>query len=205
VRPLLLVSLAALALAAPAFGAKPAKKPASGHATTVCRNRIINQWEGTGKIKTTYPIACYRAALAFVNGKADLSTYSSLGDDIKLALQSALQRQKGDRKVPLDVGTHYNTKNQPGTTVAGGGSNGGGGTPTTTGGGAAAGGGGTTTTGPVITKPPAQGHPTGQALGPVDDSGSGTPLPLIVLGALALALIAAGAIGSGIRWHRRRP
>jgi hypothetical protein len=192
VRPLLLVSLAALALAAPAFGAKPAKKPASGHATTVCRNRIINQWEGTGKIKTTYPIACYRAALAFVHGKADLSTYSSLGDDIKLALQSALERQKGDKKVPLDVGTHYNTKNQGGTTVSGSG-------------GGTNGGGTTTTGGPVITKPPAQGHPTGQALPPVDNSGSGTPLPLIVLGAVALALIAAGAIGSGIRWHRRRP
>src|SRR6185312_16231283 len=104
VRRYLLLGLAMLALVVP-VGATAAKKPS----TTVCRNKIINQWEGTGKIATTYPVACYKAALKYVKGKADIATYSSLSDDIRLALQAALEREKGEKNVPLDVGKHYNT------------------------------------------------------------------------------------------------
>lgn len=179
-RRYLILALAALALVVPA-GAAAAKKPS----TTVCRNKIINQWEGTGKIKTTYPIACYKAALKYVHGKADISTYSSLSDDIKLALQAALERKKGDKQVPLDVGKHYNGKNT--------GSKGGGKTTSTTGGGV------------TISKPPQGGAGgTPQAGSPTSDSGSGTPLPILVLGGVAIALIAAGAIGTGVRYQRRR-
>lgn len=183
VRRYLLSGLAVLALVVPA-GATAAKKPS----TTVCRNKIINQWEGTGKIKTTYPIACYKAALKYVHGKADISTYSSLSDDIKLALQAALERKKGDKQVPLDVGKHYNGKNTTGSK--------GGGTTTKT----------TTTTGGVtISKPPRGGAGgTPQSASPTSDSGSGTPLPILVLGGVAIALIAAGAIGTGVRYQRRR-
>ncbi len=181
-RRYLILALAAVALVVPA-GAAAAKKPS----TTVCRNKIINQWEGTGKIKTTYPIACYRAALKYVQGKADISTYSSLGDDIKLALQAALERKKGVSNVPLDVGKHYNANNASG-------SKGGGSTSSTT------------TTGSVtISKPPRGGAGgTPSSAGPTSDSGSGTPLPILVLGGVAIALIAAGAIGTGVRYQRRR-
>lgn len=183
VRRLPLVGLAALALAAPAAAASPK----SGHATVACRNRIINQWEGTGKIKTTYPVACYRSALTFVNGKADLSTYSSLGDDIKLALQAALQREHGDKRVPLDVGKHYNTSNdsrrKPGKKGGKGAKS--------------------YTDPPPGSKQPPKGHRTGAPL-PAADSSPGTPLPILVLGGVAIALIAAGAIGAGVRWQRRR-
>ncbi|HVV58884.1 MAG TPA: hypothetical protein VHC45_11025, partial [Gaiellaceae bacterium] len=169
----LLFCLAVLALAVPA-GADAAKKPS----TTACRNKIINQWEGTGKIKTTYPIACYKAALKYVHGKADISTYSSLSDDIELALQAALERKKGDTSVPLDVGKHYNSKNGP------------------------EGGDTTSTDGSVtISKPPRGGAGgTPQAGSPTDGSDSGTPLPILVLGGVAIALIAAGAIGTGVRY-----
>lgn len=181
-RRYLLLALAVSALVVPA-GAMAAKKPS----TTVCRNKIINQWEGTGKIKTTYPVACYRAALKYVQGKADISTYSSLGDDIKLALQAALERQKGDTTAPLDVGTHYNSKNTKGSTSTG----------TTT---------PTTTRGSVtISKPPRGGAGgTPSSAGATSDSSSGTPLPILVLGGVAIALIAAGAIGTGVRYQRRR-
>jgi hypothetical protein len=180
VRRSLLFCLAVLALAVPA-GADAAKKPS----TTACRNKIINQWEGTGKIKTTYPIACYKAALKYVHGKADISTYSSLSDDIELALQAALERKKGDTSVPLDVGKHYNSKNTNGSK--------GGETTSTTGGSV------------TISKPPRGGAGgTPQAGSPTDDSDSGTPLPILVLGGVAIALIAAGAIGTGVRYQRRR-
>jgi hypothetical protein len=181
VRRYLLFGLTVLALVVPA-GATAAKKPS----TTVCRNKIINQWEGTGKIKTTYPVACYKAALKYVHGKADISTYSSLSDDIKLALQAALERKKGDKQIPLDVGKHYNGKNTTGSKGTGGK--------------------GTTTTGGVtISKPPRGGAGgTPQSASSTSDSGSGTPLPILVLGGVAIALIAAGAIGTGVRYQRRR-
>jgi hypothetical protein len=169
-----------LALAVPA-GAAAAKKPS----TTVCRNKIINQWEGTGKISTTYPVACYKAALKYVKGKADIATYSSLSDDIRLALQAALERTKGEKNVPLDVGKHYNTSNTTGSGSKGGGTS-------------------HTTTSAVVTKPPASGGGTPSSASPTSDSGSGTPLPILVLGGVAIALIAAGAIGTGVRYQRRR-
>jgi hypothetical protein len=183
VRRYLIFALAALALVVPA-GAAAAKKPS----TTACRNKIINQWEGTGKIKTTYPVACYKAALKYVDSKADISTYSSLGDDIRLAMQAALERKKGEKNVPLDVGKHYNTSNTGGAAKGGKGSN-------------------STTTSPVtISKPPrgGAGGGTPSSASPTSDSGGGTPLPILVLGGVAIALIAAGAIGTGVRYQRRR-
>jgi hypothetical protein len=47
--------------------------PGAARAGTPCRDRLINDWLHDGKVKTTYPIACYRDALHYVNGKADLS------------------------------------------------------------------------------------------------------------------------------------
>ena len=38
----------------------------------------------------------------------------------------------------------------------------------------------------------------------VADSSSGAPLPVLVLGALALALVAAGAVGAGVKHARSR-
>jgi len=189
VRRSVLLALAALALVVPA-GAASAKAPS----TAVCRNKIINEWEGTGKIKTTYPASCYHAALKYVNARADLSTYSSLADDIRLALQAALERKKGDSNVPTLVGKHYNSQNSStgsSTTTSGPGT----GTTTHR---------KTTTTSPRITKPPAQGPDGGQAVSSTSDSSSGTPLPILVLGGIAIALIAAGAIGTGVRYYRRR-
>lgn len=178
-----LFGLAMFALVVPA-GASAAKKPS----TTVCRNKIINQWEGTGKIKTTYPVACYKAALKYVQSKADISTYSSLGDDIRLALQAALERKKGDTNVPLDVGKHYNAKN-----TGSSGSSGKSGSSKST-----------TTTSGIVGRHP-KGPTPNQAVGaPTDSGGSGTPLPILVLGGVAIALIAAGAIGTGVRYQRRR-
>jgi hypothetical protein len=193
VKRFLLAACAALVLAAPAVAAPKTTttttNDAGAPATVACRNKIINEWEGTGKIKTTYPLACYHLALTYVSSHADLTEYSSLGDDIKLALQAALQRSHG-KKVPAKVGKHY-----------GGGSGGAtGGSTTTTGGGGTggSGNGGTDTTGT-----PTLNGSTPVAT-PVADSGSSTPLPLLILGGVALALIAAGAIGTGVRYTRRR-
>jgi len=72
-----LVLSAALVTASPAL----AKKRPS------CGLRIINDWED-GRIDGTYPVACYREALRIV--PADLREYSSFTSDVERALQAAV-------------------------------------------------------------------------------------------------------------------
>jgi hypothetical protein len=172
--------LAALVLAAPAAAAKKptttTAKKAGGKGSVACRNRIINQWEGTGKISTNFAPACYKLALNYVKGHSDVQEYSSLGDDIRLALQAALERQRGE-KVPARVGKHYGKPANVGFTTS-------------------------TEAGP--TKKPPKGPGGGSPSAATDtSSSSGLPLPVIILGALAIALVAAGAIGAGLRARRR--
>jgi hypothetical protein len=141
-----------------------------------CWKALLNDWYD-GRIDEAYAIHCYRDALHHL--PADVQTYSSAHDDILRALQGAVALQKKEGK---SVG--------PNTVVpapAGAGS-GGGGTTTTT-----AGGGGTTTTTPVGRQP--EGGISGLAdkLNPA--SADSLPVPLLVLGGLALLLVAAGGAG----------
>lgn len=87
-----LVALAALAVAL----------PANAHAAAPCRDRIYNEWYATGKISTTYPLACYHDALKHI--PIDAQVYSNLSGDIKAALQAAVERQKNPKGVPSAVG-----------------------------------------------------------------------------------------------------
>jgi hypothetical protein len=118
-----------------------------------------------GRIDGSYPRHCYNDALHHL--PADVSTYSSAREDIQRALQSAIAKQK---KAGNEGG--------PNTIVP----------PTGPAKGSGGGGGGTTTTGPD--------NGTGSANGPLDSgSPSSLPTPLLVLGGLALLLVAAGAAG----------
>jgi cobalamin biosynthesis Mg chelatase CobN len=179
VKRLAVLCLAALVLAGPVSAADAATP-----STTACRNKIINEWEGTGRIKTTYPVACYTAALAYVKKQADLSTYSSIAQDIRAALLARKARAAG-KTAPTFVGKpvkHTTTTSSTGTGAGPGGTGGAGGP-----GSGGSGGSGTTLSG-------------------TNDTGgsSGTPLPVIILGGVAIVLVAAGAIGTGIRHARRR-
>src|SRR5213596_1476157 len=75
--------------------------PATASAKTPCRNKVFNDWYRDGKIASTYPLSCYRDALRHI--PADARVYSSLGDDIRSALQAAISRSHG-RHVPAQVG-----------------------------------------------------------------------------------------------------
>ena len=78
-----------LSLLAATLGAVlAALAPASASSAVPCRDKIYNDWYKDGKIATTYSIACYRDALKHV--PTDALTYSSLGDDIRSAMQGAL-------------------------------------------------------------------------------------------------------------------
>jgi hypothetical protein len=141
--------------------------PAS--ASALCRNRIINQWEATGRIATTYPVSCYKQALAYARNIPDLEVYSSLPTDIRAAMAAAIARLHG-KHVAASVGKPFRHTNS--TLVSDSGKP-------------------SSRTGPSITRPTSLA--SGQTSG---SGGSSIPVPLLVLGGLALLLAAAGTIGT---------
>jgi hypothetical protein len=150
-------------------------RPLPAAAATPCWKALLNDWYD-GRIDNTYPIHCYSDALKHL--PADVQTYSSAHDDILRALQNAKSelKRKGTKITP---DTLVPPAAKPPTKPTGNG--------TTTGS-------QTTTTQPPGRKPPGGGLPS--AVDKVNHSSpSSVPLPLIVLGALALLLIAAGGIG----------
>jgi hypothetical protein len=161
------VGVAMLALAA------AVARPVTATAATPCWKALLNDWYD-GRIDNTYPLHCYSEALTHL--PADVQTYSSAHDDILRALQNAKAelRRNGTKVTP-------NTLVPP----AGKPDKSGGKTTST---------GTTTTTQAPGRKPPGGGLPS--VADKVNHSGpSSVPLPLIVLGALALLLVAAGGIG----------
>lgn len=148
--------------------------PSTAGAATPCRDRIYNDWYRDGKIATTYPIGCYRDALKHV--RSDALTYSSLADDIRAAMQGALAVKRGDTKVPTQIGNggsgpvHSDRSSK------------------------------TSSNSPHDPAP--RNEPVSSTLpistvaaGATNDGGGGVPVPLLVLGGLALLLTAAGGIG----------
>lgn len=147
--------------------------PSTAGAAAPCRDRIYNDWYQDGKIATSYPIACYRDALK--NVPTDAKEYSSLADDIRSAMQGAIAREKGQTKVPAQIGT----------------------------GGAASSPRHESSSKSNAPHDPAPGNeqvsstlPTSTvAAGATGSSSNGVPVPLLVLGGLALVLTAVGGIG----------
>jgi hypothetical protein len=149
--------------------------PATAKASSPCRDRIYNDWYADGKIATTYPVACYRDALKHVKG--DALIYSSLSDDIRAALQGALAKAKGDTKVPAEIG-NTGPAAKPHSEHRS-----------------------TSSSAPHDPAPEQQQvnttlpTPSTIAAGATTGGNSGVPVPLLVLGGLALLLTAVGGIG----------
>jgi hypothetical protein len=159
------VTIVAAALFAATVHASPAA------AATPCWKALLNDWYD-GRIDHTYPVHCYQDALHHL--PADVQTYSSAHDDIERALQSAIAQEKkaGQTAGPNSLVT-------PPTTT------------TSTGG---------TTTAITTTTTAAPGRQPDGGLGGVADqlnpsSADSLPVPLLVLGGLAILLVAAGAAG----------
>jgi hypothetical protein len=161
-------------------------------AATPCWKTLLNDWYD-GRIDHTYPIGCYHAAIAHL--PTDVQTYSSAKDDIARALQAALE---ADRKAHVTPSDETLVPAQTTTTGAGGPASGGG-----------PGGGGTPTTVPFQTTNLPGNRPRGgfsklaDKLNP--SSPSSVPVPLLVLGGLALVLVAAGGVGLVLKRRQGQP
>jgi hypothetical protein len=149
--------------------------PAS--AATPCWKLLLNDWYD-GTISNIYPIPCYHQAIKHL--PTDIKVYSSAADDINRALQQAIQRQKTTSKPVTTIEPEPTTTKQETNSSS---------TPTPTT--------GTTTTTP---KKKNKG-PIGKALRDITPGGADSfPLPLLILGLLAILLVLAGV--GGMVWRR---
>ena len=130
-----------------------------------CARAIINDWYGDAQIDKRYELHCYKDAIRAL--PVDMVTYSRAPEDILRALAYARKGQPDPGAAP----------GQPSTDTTPGSS-----APPPPGDG----------TTPIDTT----GGPDTVAEGPVDTTGpSSIPIPLLVLGGLALLLLAAGGAG----------
>jgi hypothetical protein len=177
-----LTILLAAALAATIVASAQAAPRALQQATNTCWRDVVNDWiQHQPNVLGTYPIPCYTQAVQHLNAYPDVAGYSSAPDDIHRAMLTALRNDQGDG----GAGGGGSSSNGGGGGGGGGSSPGGGG-----------GGGGASS----------------------NDSGGGflglfgahdatsIPLPLIILGSLAVLLaLVAFAAWLARRIQTRRP
>lgn len=166
-----LSALALLAVGAPGASAAPA---ATQQGTNTCWKTVVNDWlNHQPNLQGSYPIPCYTQAIQHLSDYPDIKQYSSAIDDIHRALLGAIHDQRG--------GGGPNDSGGPGPPGPGGGTNGGSG-PT----------GGTSGHNQSFI------HRLAADLGP--SNAQSIPLPLLVLGGLALLLFLTAAA----TWLARR-
>jgi len=149
-------------------------------AATPCGKKVLADWFDNGRIDRLYPLHCYEEAIDAIPD--ELRDYADAEEVIERALQAAL---RGD----LAPGGRDPTPGD-GNPGDSGGTGGKGGT------GGGTGSGGTGGTGDSGTGGSGSGGAGSEATPDVDTSGpSSVPIPLIVLGGMSVALLAAGALG----------
>lgn len=177
---MLVLSAVALSVARPAAAATP------------CWKALLNDWYD-GRIDHTYAIHCYNDALKHL--PPDVKNYSSAHDDIERALQSAIAAKTKNHETvtpntPVPPPSQGTRTTSVGLTTT---SSGGGGKLPTGASGASGPSGASGAGGDVGRK--SKGGLAGVADKLNPGSADSLPLPLIVLGALALVLVAAGGAG----------
>jgi hypothetical protein len=176
-----------------AVGAAPGVAPAATKDTRpACWKVLINDWYD-GRIDGIYPIHCYRDALKHL--PSDVDTYSSARDDIQQALQKRItESRSGNASTTTPGGGTGGGSSGGGTSGGGSSSSGGSGSGGGTSGSGSSGDGGGSQ---------AAGGPIGGAINAgKPGSADSLPVPLLVLGGVALVLMAAG--GAGFLTRRSR-
>jgi hypothetical protein len=165
-------------------------------AATPCWKTLLNDWYD-GRIDNTYALHCYTDALKHL--PPDVQTYSSAHDDIERALQSAIAKL-GKKK--LTSTTQIAPPPVTTTTTTSGGASGGKQKPHPSGPGGGSG------SGPSVTTTSTgrnQGHGLSGLANKLDPgSADSLPVPLLILGGLALILVAGGAGGLVVKRLRSR-
>jgi hypothetical protein len=171
--------------------------PAPSAATAPCWKRLINDWFD-GRIDKVYPVSCYREALKHL--PPDLEIYASARDDITRALAAVVAAQGR----PPGSASPGSASGKGGAARAGGTSRDAGqpsGSGRRNGTGRQAGGQGQPPAGAgapagIPGRDTGKGGPLGQAIKDVGpDSADSVPIPLIVLGSLALLLLLLATLG----------
>jgi hypothetical protein len=149
--------------------------------TDNCWRDVINDWVDNNRIDKVYALPCYAQAVQRLNEYPDVAGYSSAIDDIRSAQRAAIHSERGDG---FGGGTGF-------------------GGPT----GGSSGGSGDGTSGGAGGGSPAGGSGDDGFLGVFGASDAqSVPLPLLVLGGLAILLaLAALAAWLARRYQGRRP
>jgi hypothetical protein len=150
--------------------------PAVAHAATPCYQRVIDDWAADGVVNGHYSSACLRKAIK--KTPEDLRDYSSIIDDINAALLGG---------VTLKNGTNNGNGNGSGP---GPGSTGGTGT--------------SQQQAQAAQRRAEQAVPHAGTKESIPNSSRSLPLPLLILGAIALAALVAAASPPLIRHYRSR-
>ena len=143
-------------------------------AGAACGKKVIDDWYGDGRVDGTYKLHCYDDAIEAL--PRDVRDYSSAKEDIERAMQARL-RGNDAPAAPTDPDDDPASAGPPADSGSSGGANpGGGDTPGETGG-------------------------DTEVVTPVDETpaSDSIPVPLLVLAALALLLVAAGSVGYVVR------
>ena len=168
------VAAAAIVLAALAAGT------GSALAAPACARQVVADWYDNGRVDRLYPLRCYRDAIKTL--PEDVRAYSSAKDDIERALQFRMRGKSDPGESPTPPSPPPPSPTPPPSPPA----------PTTSEPDPSP----TTTDTPSTETEPVDTGTQTEAGGPVDTSGpSAIPMPLIVLGGLALLLLAAGSAG----------
>ena len=154
-------------------------------ASKSCGDDVIADWYGDGRVDKVFPLHCYQDAIRSL--PVDVLDYSNAKQDILRALAFAKKGKQDPGPAGDKQTTGTGNSGDQSETVGGAGGSGGSGNS----------GGGNSGTGSVGTPDPGGGSGTATtAAGEVDTSGpSSLPIPLLVLGGLALLLLAAGGAG----------
>jgi hypothetical protein len=171
--------LVAVLLSAAAVVPAASASPASLQQTTSnCWLQVINDWLDNNQVDGTYAIPCYTQAIQKLSSYSDITGYSSAIDDIRRAELAAIRQ---DRTNGPGAGPGDSSGGTTGIGPGGGGGNGNG----------PSGG---------------SGHHSSFLGIPGPSDATSIPLPLIVLGALAILLALAALATWLARWlQSRRP
>ena len=194
----------ALTLLAPPLAGAAHKSAAAG---VPCWKRLLNDWYD-GTIDNVYPIPCYQQAIKHLPPETQI--YGSAKEDIQRAEQAAINHQKAPPEQATTTTTTTTTPSNNETQTVTGSNQ----TPpemqTTTVTTTNVSNGQTTTTTAVVIAPTPTSSPKKKKhgiSGALADITPGDPqafpLPLLILGAVAILLVLAGA--AGMLWQRSHP